>query len=78
MENPKIRIESDGNFAEVYLDGKKVRCTSLHFRGKVDSGLHIAWDGVMQKLNENGEPIIENESVVTEEFYYDNYEAVVD
>lgn len=74
----KIRIESNGYFAKVYLDGKKIRCTSLDFHGKAGSVPHITWDGVMQKLNKNGEPIIENESVTTEEFHYDNYEAVVD
>lgn len=78
MENPKIRIESDGNFAEVYLDGKKSRCTSLDFHGKVDDILHIAWSGVMQKTDEKGDPVIENGKVATEEFHYDNRKEVVD
>lgn len=78
MDNPKIRIESDGHFAEVYLDGTKVRCTSLDFHGDVGETIHIKWDGVMQKRDEKGDPIIENHEVVTEEFHYDNYKAVVD
>lgn len=78
MDNPKIRIESDGNFAEVYLDGKKVRCVSLDFHGDVENGLHFKWDGAMQKTDEKGEPVIENGKVVTEEFRYDNRKAVVD
>lgn len=78
MDNPKIRIESDGHFTEVYLDGKKVRCTSLDFHGDVGESIHIKWDGVMQKRDEKGDPIIENHEVVTEEFHYDSHKAVVD
>lgn len=78
MDNPKIRIESDGHFAEVYLDGEKIRCASLDFHGAVGDDIHIKWDGVMQKLNENGDPRIENGEVATEEFHYDKRKAVVD
>lgn len=78
MDNPKIRIESDGHFAEVYLNGKKVRCTSLDFHGDVEESIHIKWDGVMQKLDENGMPYVENDEVATEEFHYDSHKAVVD
>lgn len=77
MDNPKIRIESDGHFAEVYLDGKKVGCTSLDFHGDVGETIHIKWDGVMQKRDEKGDPIIENHEVATEEFHYDSHKAVV-
>lgn len=78
MDNPKIRIESDGHFAEVYIDGEKVRCTSLDFHGAVGDDIHIKWDGVMQKLNGNGDPRIENGEVATEEFHYDNRKAVIE
>lgn len=78
MDNTKIRIESDGNFAEVYLDGKKVKCTSLDFHGDVKNGLRFKWGGIMQKTDEKGDPIIENGKVATEEFHYDNHKAVVD
>lgn len=78
MDNPKIRVESDGSFAEVYLDGEKVKCTSLDFHGDVENGLRFKRDGVMQKIDENGDPIIENGKVATEEFHYDSRKAVVD
>lgn len=78
MDNPKIRIESDGHFAEVYLDGKKVRCTSLDFHGDVNETIHIKWDGIMQKEDGKGELIIENHKVATEEFHYDSGRMVVD
>lgn len=78
MDNPKIRIESDGQTAVVYLNGEHIKCTSLDFHGDVENGLHIKWDGVMQKLNENGMAYVENDEVATEEFHYDNHEAVVD
>lgn len=87
----KIRIESDGHFAKVYLDGEKVRCTFLDFHGHVDNnvrlvdgdvvtgGICIKWDGTVQKLNENGQPYVdENGELATEKFHYDNREAVVE
>ncbi len=78
MENPKIKIESDGVTAIVYLNGEKIKCTQLDFHGDIKNGLHIKWDGVMQKLNENGTVCVENDEVVTEKFHYDSHEAVVD
>ncbi len=76
MENPKIKIESDGITATVFLNGEKVRCTQIDFHGDVENGLHIKWDGVMCKSDENGMTLIENDEVVTEKFHYDSYEAV--
>lgn len=78
MDNPKIRIESNGICTEVYLDGKKIRCTQLDFHGDLEGGLHFNWKGVMQKLDENGRPYVENDEIVTEKFHYDSNEAVVD
>lgn len=78
MDRPTIKIESDGITAKVYLNGKHIKCTSLDFHGDVENGLHIKWDGVMQKLDENSNPYVENDEVVTEEFHYDNRKAVVD
>lgn len=75
MDNPKIRIESDGISAIVYLNGKKVRCTSLDFHGDIAGGIHIKWDGILVK-EEGGKTLIENNEVVTEEFHYDSCEAV--
>lgn len=78
MDNPKIRIESNGICTEVYLDGEKIRCTQLDFHGDVAGGLHINWKGLMQKLDENGNPYIENDEVATEKFQYNSVEAVSD
>ncbi len=72
----KIRIESDGQTATVYLDGKLIRGTLLDFsfHGDVEHGIHIKWDGTMQKLDENGRSYVENDEVVTERFHYDSNE----
>lgn len=76
MDSPKIKIESDGIRAEVYIDGKEVkRCTSIDFHGYVDGGVHIQWSGTTQKEDKSGHLIIENDEIATEEFHYDNYEA---
>lgn len=74
MENPKIRIESDGKTASVYLNGENIGTTLLDFsfHGDVENGLHIKWDGIKQKLNKNGMPYAENGEVATEEFHYDS------
>lgn len=38
MENPKVRIESDGHITEVYIDGKKVdRATMIDFHAEPNS-----------------------------------------
>lgn len=78
MNNSKIRIESDGISAIVYLNGKKVRCTSLDFHGDVAGGIHIKWDGLLVKEDESGKTLIENGEVATEEFHYDSCEAVIE
>lgn len=76
----KIRIESDGKTAVVYLNGERIKSPLLDFsfHGDVENGIHIKWDGVMQKLDENGMPYVENDEVATEEFHYDSHKAVVD
>ena len=79
MDNPKIKIESDGIRTVVYIDGKKIeRCTSLDFHANVDNGIHVCWNGKTQKEDESGHLIIENDEIATEEFRYDSNEAVVD
>ncbi len=79
MENPKIKIESDGIRTIVYLDGKKVeRCTSINFHADVEDSIRAQWSGTTQKEDENGHLIIENDEIATEEFHYDSHEAVVD
>lgn len=73
MENPKIRIESDGIRTYVYLDGKEVKhCTSLNFHANVDNGVYVQWNGTMLTEDENGHLIIENDEIVTKEFHYDS------
>lgn len=78
MDNPKIRIESDGITTKVYLDGKKIRCTSIDFHGDVDNGLHIKWDGTFLKEDANGVVYTLNDEIATEEFHYDSNEKVED
>lgn len=78
MGRQTIRIESDGITAKVYLNGEKIKCTSLNFHGDVEDGLHIKWDGTMQKLDKKGDPIAENDGVATETFHYDSHERMQD
>lgn len=77
MENPKIRIESDGKIARVYLNGEHIRGTLIDFsfHAGVENDIHIKWDGVMQKLDENGNLYIENDEIATEEYHYDSREV---
>lgn len=79
MDNPKIRIESDGQTAEIHLDGEKIKSPLLDFsfHGDVEHGIHLKWDGVLHKLNENGMAYVENDEIATEEFHYDSKKAVV-
>lgn len=74
MDNPRIKIESDGNTATIYIDGEKVKgkMVDLHFHGDVDDGIHIAWDYEIIKEDENGMPLVENNEIVTEKHHFDN------
>ena len=58
----KIKIISDGERAEVYVDGKKVPCTDmeLHFSGHVGREPMITVDATWIKENENGKPMLNN------------------
>lgn len=78
MDNSKIKIESDGERAEVYLDGEKISCTDINitFQGFIDTGIHIKWDGELHKRDEKGNLCIENDEIVTEKFHYDSYEEL--
>lgn len=79
MDNPKIRIESDGNAVEICIDGKLIaQCVSIDFHADAECGHHIKWNGIMNKLNESGQPYVENGTIAEEEFHYDSQEAVVD
>lgn len=77
MENPRIKIESNGVCTEVSLDGKKISCTQVDFHADVADGLHVEWEGIMHKLDKDGHMCIENNDIVTEKFHYDSHKAVV-
>ena len=59
----KIKIISDGETAQVFIDEKKVLCTDmeLHFSGHVGREPMITVDATWVKKNENGIPML-NES----------------
>lgn len=75
--SPKIRIESDGERAIIHLNGERIRSTLLDFsfHGDIENGIHIKWDGRMQRFDKDGNICIENDEVVTEEFHYDSRES---
>lgn len=52
----KIKIISDGETAQVFIEGEKVRCTDmeLHFIGHADKKPMITIDAQWAKLDENG------------------------
>ena len=53
----KVKIITDGETAEVYIDGKKVRCTDieLHFIGHSNQRPMIKVNARWVKLDENGD-----------------------
>ena len=52
----KIKIISDGETAEIYIDGKKVICTDmeLHFTGHVNTEPMITVDARWRKVTNDG------------------------
>ena len=56
----RVKIITDGEKAEVYIDGKKVKCTDmeLHFIGHVDSKPMIKVEAQWHKEDENGNVIL--------------------
>jgi hypothetical protein len=70
VEKPKIMITSDGKFAQVYIDGKKVRCTDMELRfiGHVNEKPMITVDAQWNKTDENGNVILNEDKteVLTE------------
>lgn len=70
VEKPKIMITSDGKFAEVYIDGKKARCTDmeLHFIGHSNQSPMIKVNARWHKTDENGKTILnENKNAILTE-----------
>lgn len=70
VEKPKIMITSDGKFAQVYIDGKKVKCTDmeLHFSGHSNKSPMIKVNARWHKTDENGNVILNEDKteVLTE------------
>ena len=66
----RVKIITDGEKAEVYIDGKKVQCTDmeLHFIGHVNEKPMITVDAQWHKTDENGNVILNNDKteVLTE------------
>lgn len=64
MENPKIRIESDGRITKVYIDGKEIK-------GATNIGFHAVPANVQCivlriKMDENERPATVNNDIVKE------------
>ena len=59
-EEEKIMIKSDGKTAQIFINGKKVRCTDieLHFIGHVNKNPMIKVDVRWNKTDENGNIIL--------------------
>ena len=59
-EEEKIMIKSDGKTAQIFIDGKKVRCTDieLHFIGHVNKNPMIKVDARWNKTDKNGNIIL--------------------
>jgi hypothetical protein len=68
MENPKIRIESDGNKTEVFVDGKKIdKSTNIYFQADpVNIEHNVRCIITRYKADESGNYVIENGELVKE------------
>ena len=66
----KIKIISDGNTAEVWIEGKKVLCTDidLRFSGHVGCEPMIVAEATWKKADENGKLMLSEDgtSILTE------------
>lgn len=66
MDNPKLRIESDGHITEVYIDGKKVnRATMADFRFHAEP-YNVDFTYEKYVTDENGKIKIVNDEIVRE------------
>lgn len=67
MQNPKIRIESDGHVTEVWIDGEKVskNATMLDFNFHAEP-LQVYCEIEKYKLDKDGNKIIENDEMLKE------------
>jgi hypothetical protein len=66
----KIKIISDGKTAQVFIDGKKVRCTDieLHFIAHAKQSPMIKVDARWHKTDKNGNTILNEDktAILTE------------
>ena len=66
MENPKLRIESDGRITEVYIDGKKVnRATMADFHFHAEP-FDVKFTYEKYATDKSGKIKIENNETVRE------------
>lgn len=66
MENPKIRIESNGRITEVWIDGQKVeKATMADFEFHAEP-LEVYCEIEKYKLDKDGNKIIENDEMLKE------------
>lgn len=66
MENPKIRIESNGLSTEVWIDGKKVeKATMADFKFHAEL-LEVYCEIEKYQLDENEKPIVKNGELLKE------------
>lgn len=64
MENPKLRIESNGTVTEIYIDGVKIKnATECLFHAEI---LNVKCEIEKYKTDENGKIIIENDDTIKE------------
>lgn len=66
----KIKIISDGKTAQIFIDGKKVKCTDmeLHFIGHSSQSPMIKVNARWHKMDENGNTILNEDktAILTE------------
>ena len=61
----KIKIISDGETAQVFIEGEEVKCTDmeLHFIGHADKKPMITIDARWVKLDENGDYKLDSDKI---------------
>ena len=77
IENPKIMIVSDGDITIIHLNGEHIRAESIEFlahKGEFEDRVVIC-NGIIQKKDESGHAIIENDEIARQKFHYDSRES---
>ena len=66
MDNPKIRIESDGHITEVWIDGQKVeKATMADFEFHAEP-FEVYCELEKYQLDKDGEIIVKNDELLKE------------